>query len=88
MAEPDYGVIIMATTLNLNTSLLCSTISIIVGRFQLIRYQNVQSDKYCLLTSKKMTELSDNVTEMADILKLNENLLCIIITLILGSFEN
>ena len=34
----------------------------------------------------KMTELNDDVTKMADILNLNENLLCIVILLILGRF--
>ena len=37
---------------------------------------------------KKMTELNDDVTKMADILNLNENLLCIILLLILDYFEN
>ena len=37
---------------------------------------------------KKMTELNDDVTKMAGILNLNENLLCIILLLILGHFEN
>ena len=36
----------------------------------------------------KMAELNDDVTKMADILNLNENLLCIILLLILGYFEN
>ena len=36
----------------------------------------------------KMTELNDGVTKIADILNLNENLLCIILFLILGHFEN
>ena len=36
----------------------------------------------------KMAELNDDVTKMADILNLNENLLCIILLLILGHFEN
>ena len=35
----------------------------------------------------KMAELNDDVTKMADILNLNENLLCIILLLILGHFE-
>ena len=35
-----------------------------------------------------MAELNDDVTKMADILNLNENLLCIILLLILGHFEN
>ena len=37
---------------------------------------------------RKMTELNDDVTKMADILNLNESLLCIILLLILGHFEN
>ena len=38
---------------------------------------------------RKMAELNDDVTKMADILNfLNENLLCIILSLILGHFEN
>ena len=37
---------------------------------------------------RKMTELNYDVTKMADILNLNENLLCIILLLILGHFEN
>ena len=36
----------------------------------------------------KMAELNDDVTKMADMLNLNENLLCIILLLILGHFEN
>ena len=36
----------------------------------------------------KMAKLNDDVTKMADILNLNENLLCIILLLILGHFEN
>ena len=36
----------------------------------------------------KMAELNDDITKMADILNLNENLLCIILLLILGHFEN
>ena len=35
---------------------------------------------------KKMAELNDDVTKMADILNLNENLLCFILLLILGGF--
>ena len=53
LAEPDDDVIKMATILNFNTNLLCFIISIIVGRFKFFRYQNVQNDKCCLLTSKK-----------------------------------
>ena len=41
VAEPDYDVIKMATILNFNTNLRCIIISIIVGRFQIFRYQNV-----------------------------------------------
>ena len=37
---------------------------------------------------RKMAELNDDVTKMADILNLNENLLCIMLLLILGHFEN
>ena len=39
---------------------------------------------------RKMAELNDDVTKMADILNVNENLLCtsIILLLILGHFEN
>ena len=36
----------------------------------------------------KVDELNDDITKMADILNLNENLLCILILLILGHFEN
>ena len=88
LAEPDYDVIKMAAILTFNTTLLCFIISIIVGRFKTFRYQNVQNNKCCLLTSKRMAELNDDVTKMADILNLNENLLCIILLLILGHFEN
>ena len=35
----------------------------------------------------KMAELIDDVTKMADMLNLNENLLCIILLLILGRFK-
>ena len=41
VAEPDYDVIKMATILNFNTILRCFIIFIIVGRFQIFRYQNV-----------------------------------------------
>ena len=37
---------------------------------------------------RKMAELNNEVTKMADTLNLNENLLCIILLLILGHFEN
>ena len=36
----------------------------------------------------RMAELNDDFTKMADILNLNENLLCVILLLILGNFEN
>ena len=36
----------------------------------------------------KMAELNDDVTKMADILNLNENLPCTLLLLILGHFEN
>ena len=74
MAEPVYDVIKMAAILNFNTNLRCFIISLIVGRFQFFRHQNVQNDKCCLLTPKhqsKMAELNDDVTKMADILNLN-----------------
>ena len=54
VAEPDYDVIKMAANFNFKTNLLCFIISIIVGRFRIFRYQNVQNDKCCLLTSKKI----------------------------------
>ena len=88
LAEPDYDVIKMTAILNFNTNLLCFIISIKVGRFQIFRFQNVQNDKCCLFTSKTMAELNDDVTEMADILNLNENQHCIILLLKLGHFEN
>ena len=88
LAEPDYDDIKMAAILNVNTNLLCFIITIIVSRVQIFRCQNVQNDKCFLLTSKKMAELNDDVTKMADILNLNENLLCFILLLILGHFEN
>ena len=37
---------------------------------------------------RKMSELNDDVTEMTDILNLNENLPCIVLLLILCHFEN
>ena len=52
VAEPDYDVIKMVAILNFNTNLLCLIISIIVGQFQIFKYQNVQNDKYCLLIAK------------------------------------
>ena len=36
----------------------------------------------------KMAELNDDVIKMADILNLNENLLCMIMSLIRSHFEN
>ena len=36
----------------------------------------------------KMAELNDDVIKMADLLNLNENLLCIVPILILSHFEN
>ena len=53
VAEPDYDVIKLAAILNFDTNPPGFIISIIVGRFKIFRYQNVQNDKYCLLTSKK-----------------------------------
>ena len=53
VAEPDYDVINMAAILKFNTNLRCFIISIIVGRFQFFRQQNVQNDKCCLLTPKQ-----------------------------------
>ena len=53
VAEPDYDVIKMAAICNFNTNLCCFIISIIVGRFQFFRYQNVQNDKCCLLSPKQ-----------------------------------
>ena len=52
VAEPDYDVIKMVAILNFNKSLLCFIMTIIVDRFQIFRYQNVQNNKCCLLTSK------------------------------------
>ena len=52
LAEVDYDIIKMVAILNFNTNLLCLIISIIVGRFQIIRYRNVQNNKCCLLTPK------------------------------------
>ena len=39
VAEPDYDVIKIAAILNFDTNLLCFIISLIVGRFQIFRYQ-------------------------------------------------
>ena len=86
LAEPDYDVIKMADILKLNTNLICFIISIKVGRFQIFRYQYVQNGK-CILLTSKMAELNDDVTKMANILNLNENLLCIISLLILDHFD-
>ena len=36
----------------------------------------------------KMADLYDDVTKMADIVNINENLLCIMVSLILGLFKN
>ena len=44
VAEPDYDVIIIAAILNLKTNLLCFIISMILGRYQIFRYQNAQKD--------------------------------------------
>ena len=53
VAEADYDVIKMAAILNFSTNLRCFIISIIVGRFQFFRHQNVQNDKCRLLTPKQ-----------------------------------
>ena len=53
VAEPNYDVIKMAAIFNFKTNLRCFIISIKVGRFQFLSHQNVQNDKYCLLTPKK-----------------------------------
>ena len=53
VAEPDYDVIKMAAIINFKTNLRCFIISIIVGRFQLFRHQNVRNDKCCLLKPKQ-----------------------------------
>ena len=52
VAEPDYDVNKMAAILNFNSILRCFIVSIIVGRFQFFRYQNVQNNKCCLSTPK------------------------------------
>ena len=70
VAEQDFDVIKMAFILNINTILLCLIISIIVGRFQNIRYQNVT---HWPLTSKQMTELNNDVNKMVYILNMNDN---------------
>ena len=88
VAEPDYDVIEMAALLNFDTNLLCFIISINVGRFQIFRYQMFKMINTVYSHLRKMAELNDDVTKMADILNLNENLLCIILLLILGHFEN
>ena len=41
VAEPDYDVIKMAAILNVNMNLLCFIITVIVGRFQIFKYQIV-----------------------------------------------
>ena len=53
VAQPDNDVIKLATILNFNTYLRCFIISITVGQFQIFRYQNIQNDKCCLLTTKQ-----------------------------------
>ena len=88
MAEPDYDVIKMAAILNFNTNLRCFIISIIVGRFQILGIKMFKMISAVYSHLSKMTELNDDVTKMADILILNENLLCIILLVILGHFEN
>ena len=88
VAEPDYVVIKKAAILNFNINLRCFIISIIVGRFQFCRHQNVQMISTVYSHQSKMAELNDDVTSMADILYLNENLLYVILLLILGHFEN
>ena len=55
VTEPDYDVIKMTAILNFNTILRCFIISIIVGRFQFFRYQNVQNDK-CFLFAPKQND--------------------------------
>ena len=45
VAKPDYDVIKMAAISNFNTNLRCFIISIIMGRFQIFKYQIVQNDK-------------------------------------------
>ena len=82
VAEPDYDVIKMATILNFNTNILCFIMTIIVGRFQIFRYKNVQNNKCCLIKSKKMADLNNDVTKRDDTLYLNENILCILLLLI------
>ena len=82
VAEPDFDVIKMEAILNFNTNLLCFIMTIIIDRFQFFRYQNVQNNKCCLLTSKTIAELNNDVTKMADILNLNENIICIVLLLI------
>ena len=87
VAEPDYDVIEMAAILNFNTNLFCFIISIIVGRFHFlgIKLFKMISAFYLQL---KMAERNGDVIKMADILNLNKNLLCVILLLILGHFEN
>ena len=41
VAEPDYDVIKMAAILNVKMNLLCFIITVIVGRFQIVKYQIV-----------------------------------------------
>ena len=55
VAEPDYDVFKKAAILNFNTHLRCFIISIIVDRFQIFRYQNVQNGK-CFLFAPKQND--------------------------------
>ena len=87
LAEPYYDIIKMAAILNLNENLLCIKISLILGQFLNLRFQNVQSEMYYLLIfEKNMAEPNDDVSKMATILDLNKNMFCLIIALILGHF--
>ena len=88
VAEPDYDVIKMAAILNFNTNLRCFIISILVGRFQFLGIKMIKMISVVYSHQNKMAELNDDVTKMADILNLNENLLCIILLLMLGHFVN
>ena len=88
VAEPDYDVIKMATILNFNKNLLCFIISIIVGQFQFLGIKMFKMISAVYSHLSKMAKLNDDITKMAVILSLNENLLCIILLLILGHFEN
>ena len=87
LAEPYYDIIKMAAILNLNENLLCIKISLILGPFLNLRFQNVQSEMYHLLIfEKNMAEPNDDVSKMATILDFNTNMFCLIIALILGHF--